>query len=60
VSYADGTQAPDGMIYAIYDRDRYSDKNILMAAVTESDIEAGKIVSPHGRLRVLVNQATGV
>jgi hypothetical protein len=60
VSYPDGTQGPDGRIYVIYDRERTGAKEILMAVLTEADIEAGKIVSPEGRLRVLVNQATGV
>jgi len=60
VSYPDATQAADGTIYVIYDYSRTGDKTILMAAITEADIEAGKIVSPNGRLQMLVNQATGV
>jgi hypothetical protein len=59
VSYPDGTQAPDGTIYIIYDHGRTKDKEILLASFTEADVEAGKIVSPQGRLRVTVNQATG-
>lgn len=59
VSYPDGTQAPDGGIYVIYDWERGRDKNILMASFTESDVRAGSF-PPEGRQRVLVNYATGI
>ncbi len=65
VSYPDGTQSPDGMIYIIYDYrrgDKYAignDREILCAAITEEDIMAGKIVNPNSQLIVRVNQATG-
>ncbi len=57
VSYPDGVQSPEGLIYLIYDFDRGGAKQILMAVFTEEDVLAGKIASPQGRLRVLVNQA---
>ena len=59
VSYPDGVQAPDGSIYLIYDFQRTGEKQILMALFTEDDVAAGKCVSDHARMRVLVNQATG-
>lgn len=60
VSYPDATQAPDGVIYAIYDWARYDDKHILMTTFTEEDILAGAYVSPAARAKVLINQSTGV
>lgn len=59
VSYPDGTQAPDGGIYVIYDWERGRDKNILMASFTEADVRAGSF-SLEGRRRVLINHATGI
>lgn len=60
VSYPDGTQAADGLVRVIYDWNRADEKHILMAAFTEADVLAGSEVSGRVRLRVLVNQATGV
>ncbi len=57
-SYPDGTQGKDGMIYVIYDHERHRAKEILMAAFTEEDVAAGKIVSGTARLQVLVDKAT--
>ena len=45
VSYPDGQQAQDGTIYIIYDRARTGDRDILLAAFTEDDVSAGKIIS---------------
>lgn len=59
-TYPDGTQAPDGTIYVIYDHGRREQKMVLFASFTEEDIAAGAFVSPRGRQQVLVNQATGV
>ena len=59
VSYPDGDQAEDGTIFVVYDRERYSDREILMARFTEEDVLAGKIVSPNGALALLVNKASG-
>ena len=58
-TYPDGTQAPDGTIYVIYDHGRREEKMILMATMTEEDILAGKSVSARARQRVLINRATG-
>jgi hypothetical protein len=60
VSYPDGVQSPDGILYVIYDYNRGTDKQILMARFTEADILAGKPVSDGMRLRVLINQATAL
>ncbi len=60
VSYPDGTQGDDGTIYVIYDWNRADEKHILLATFTEADVLAGEAVSDKARLRVLVNEATGV
>jgi predicted neuraminidase len=60
VSYPDGIQTAEGRIYVIYDYNRLLEKQILMATFTEADILAGKLVDPKARLRVQINQATGV
>ena len=59
VSYPDGTQAPDGLIYITYDRERSKAREILMAAFTEQDILAGKPVDPRCRLKQVVSRAAG-
>lgn len=59
IATPDCTQLPDGTIYLIYDRNRHSDKEILMATFTEEDVLAGADVSGKVRLRVLINKATG-
>jgi predicted neuraminidase len=58
VSYPDGVEGPDGYIRVIYDRSRYGEKEILMACFTETDILNGLPVSPHSRLRVLIDTAS--
>lgn len=58
VSYPDGFQAPDGMIYISYDRNRAADREILLAAFTEQDILSAK-PSDKTRLQHLINKATG-
>lgn len=60
VSYPDGFQSPEGIIYVVYDYARYADKMILMATFTEEDVLAGAFVSQAARNRVLINQATGL
>ena len=59
VSYPDGVQSPDGTIYIIYDYNRHTDKEILLATFTEEDVVQGKCVSEKARLRVLINKAFG-
>jgi len=60
VSYPDVVESPEGNLYLIYDFSRYHDKKIFMAVFTEEDVAAAKLVSKQSRLRVLINQATGV
>ena len=59
VSYPDGQQTPDGLIRIIYDYNRTSDRNILMATIREEDVAAGIPVSTDLRLRQLVSKASG-
>lgn len=59
VSYPDGKQAEDGRIYIAYDRERYGDREILMAVFTEEDVMAGKCVTEGSRLKVIITKATG-
>ncbi|MDO4856784.1 MAG: sialidase family protein [Thermoguttaceae bacterium] len=59
VSYPDGDQTPDGTIFVIHDFQRLGAKQIFVSRITETDILAGKLVSPKSRLKILVNQATG-
>ena len=58
-SYPDGVQAENGDVYVIYDHERCGARETLMAVFTEEDILEGRLVSPRGRLRQRVNQATG-
>ncbi|MBO5246738.1 MAG: exo-alpha-sialidase [Eubacterium sp.] len=59
VSYPDVTEDETGHIYIAYDYKRYTEKELLLACVTETDILAGKIVDESSRLRILVNRAYG-
>ncbi|HBJ87983.1 MAG TPA: hypothetical protein DDZ88_29825 [Verrucomicrobiales bacterium] len=59
VSYPDGFESPDGLIHILYDWNRHSDAEILMAKFREEDVLAGKIVSKDAKLLLLVNKATG-
>lgn len=57
VTYPDGTQDKDGLIYVLYDYDRHGAKEILMAVFTEEDVLAGQAVSGKVRLRQVVDKA---
>ncbi len=59
VSYPDGFEGPDGLIHILYDWNRHTDAEILMAKFREEDVLAGKVVSKDAKLRMLVNKATG-
>jgi len=56
VSYPDGFQAPDGTLFISYDRNRSTDGEILLARFTEEDIQAQRLVSPQGRLKILISR----
>lgn len=59
VSYPDGFESPDGLIHILYDWNRHTDAEILMAKFREEDVLAGKIVSKDAKLLMLANKATG-
>lgn len=59
VSYPDGFESPDGMIHILYDHNRSTDAEILMAKFRESDVLAGKFESPGAQGKMLVNKASG-
>lgn len=58
-SYPDAKEAGDGYIYVCYDWERITRREILLARITEDDIIAGRLTSPRGALRILVNKALG-
>ena len=57
VSYPDGCEAPDGRIRVVYDRNRMTDQEILMATFTEEDVLAGKDVSGKVKLGEIIYRA---
>jgi hypothetical protein len=59
VSYPDGFESPEGLIHVIYDRNRSTDSEILMARFTEADILAGQFATAQSRARILVHKALG-
>lgn len=59
VSYPDGFESPDGLIHLLYDWNRHTDAEILLAKFREEDVLAGKIVSKDAKLLQLANKATG-
>jgi hypothetical protein len=58
VSYPDGVQSKEGFIYITYDRGRYKPdmQEILLAKITEADIEAGKTVNPGSYLKRIISK----
>jgi hypothetical protein len=52
VSYPDAVEMPDGTIHVIYDRDRFTEREILLASFREEDIRKGG-----GVRRSVVNRA---
>jgi hypothetical protein len=60
VSYPDGFQSPNGMIYILYDRNRHVDGEMLLAKFREEDILAGAFRSPGAAARMLVNKPGGI
>lgn len=57
VSYPDAIETTDDVIYAIHDRSRPGDKEILLSVFTEADVRAGKLVGGRSRLRVRISPA---
>ena len=56
VSYPDGVQEKDGLIWITYDRDRGGAGEILLAKFKEEDVAAGKNVSGAVSLKQVVNK----
>ena len=56
VSYPDGVQDKDGLVWITYDRDRQSTGEILLAKFREEDVAAGRDVSGKVSLRQVVNR----
>lgn len=59
VSYPDGQQTADGLIHIIYDYNRTTDRQILIATFREEDAAAGKPISGAVRFRQVVSQGSG-
>ena len=55
-SYPDMTEDDNGNLYICYDYNRQTDKEMLLAIVTEEDILAGKLVNENSKLKILVNK----
>ena len=58
-AYPDAMMGEDGYIYATYDWERVTQREILMARFTEEDILAGEMISERGARKILVNKALG-
>ena len=56
VSYPDGVQDKDGLIWITYDRDRGGAGEILLATFKEEDVLAGRNVSDAVSLKQVVSQ----
>lgn len=54
ISYPDAAIDENGRIWIVYDRERYSAREILLASVTEEDILAGTIVSEGSFLKQVI------
>jgi hypothetical protein len=58
VSYPDSVHSDKGKIYVVYDRERFSEREILMATFLEKDILAGKVVTEDAKFHMVVNRAS--
>ena len=55
ISYPDGVQDQNGLIWIVYDHDRHGSAEILLANFREEDVAMGKDVSGAVKLRRVVN-----
>ena len=55
VSYPDGVEDKDGLIWVVYDRERQHEGEILLARFKEADAAAGKEVSGAVKLKQVIN-----
>lgn len=60
VSYPDGFEAANGMIYISYDRNRATDGHILMAKFNETDVLEARFMSKGSKQKYLIAQPTGL
>lgn len=60
ISYPDGFEAANGMIYISYDRNRATDGHILMAKFNEQDVIGKKFNSVGSRQKHLIAAPTGL
>jgi len=58
VSYPDGVETEEGLIYIVYDRERFKDREIYMAVFTEEDVLAGQCVTSQARMKVKIDEGT--
>jgi predicted neuraminidase len=56
ISYPDGVQDQEGLIWIVYDRDRQGDGEILLARFREQDVAAGRDVTGAIALKQVVNK----
>ena len=56
VSYPDGVELADGRILVIYDRNRMTDRELLVSVFTEADLKRGGVAAP---AQVVVRGADG-
>jgi hypothetical protein len=56
VTYPDGVQGEDGVIYVAYDYNRTPEGVIQMAVFTEDDVRAGKPVSDKVQLQMVIDR----
>lgn len=56
ISYPDGVQARNGLIWIVYDRDRQGAGEILLAVFREKDVAAGRNVSGDVVLKRVINR----
>lgn len=56
VSYPDGVQDKDGLIWIVYDRDRYGNGEILLSKFREEDVAAGKNISGLVSLKQVISK----
>ncbi len=59
ISYPDGQQTADGMIWITYDYSRTGARHILMASFREQDVVAGEAVSGAVHLRQVISEGSG-
>jgi hypothetical protein len=57
ISYPDAVEGEDGEIFVVYDRERMTEREILMARISEDEILAGQLTRPESRTQMVINKA---